>query len=76
MPWNQMMANTTQDRAGIPWKKVNTGARKFSAVLEWPMIIAENPAEDEGAEQPTENSPRGEQYIDQKGSRDQYLDGA
>ena len=38
-----MMANTTQDSAGIPWKKVNTGAMKFSAVLDWPMIIARIP---------------------------------
>src|SRR5215475_13199076 len=43
MPWNQMMANTTHDSAGMPWKKVNTGAMKFSAVLDWPMIIARKP---------------------------------
>ena len=43
MPWNQMMANTTHDSAGMPWKKVRIGAMKFSAVLDWPMIIARMP---------------------------------
>ena len=43
MPWNQMMANTTHDSAGMPWKKVSTGAMKFSAVFDWPMIIARMP---------------------------------
>ena len=40
MPLNQMMANTTQDRAGMPWKKVKIGETKFSIVRDWPMTTA------------------------------------
>src|SRR5512142_3534863 len=43
MPWNQMMANTTQDSAGMPWKKVSTGAMKFSAVFDRPIASASKP---------------------------------
>ena len=35
-----MMANTTQDSAGIPWKNVSTGAMKFSAVFDCPITSA------------------------------------
>src|SRR3981081_74712 len=40
VPWNQMMANTTQDSAGMPWKKVRTGLMKFSSVFERAMTSA------------------------------------
>ncbi len=43
MPWNQMMANTTQDSAGMPWKNVSTGAIKFSAVFDCPITNARMP---------------------------------
>src|SRR6267142_1190985 len=33
-PWNQMMANTTQDNAGIPWNSVRIGDRKLSTARE------------------------------------------
>ena len=34
MPLNQMMANTTQDSAGMPWHRFSTGARKSLAADE------------------------------------------
>ena len=58
MPWNQMMANTTQDSAGMPWKNVSTGATKFSAVFDLADHQRQHAAEDEGAEQPAENAAR------------------
>src|ERR1700760_618172 len=33
-PWNQMMANTTQDSAGMPWNSVRIGDRKLSTARE------------------------------------------
>ena len=76
MPWNQMMANTTQDSAGMPWKNVSTGAMKFSAVLELADDQRQHAAEDEGAEQAGEDAPGGEQHVDQERAGDQNFDGA
>ena len=76
MPWNQMMANTTQDSAGMPWKNVSTGAMKFSSRLRLPDHQRQNAAEDEGAEQPAEDARRGQQHVSQQRAGDQNFDGA
>src|SRR5436305_9914247 len=43
-PWNQMMANTTHDSAGIPWNNVRIGDRKLSAPRERTISSANDPA--------------------------------
>src|ERR1700744_716776 len=40
MPWNQMIANTTQDSAGMPWNSVRIGERNSFKARERTMTTA------------------------------------
>jgi hypothetical protein len=42
-PWNQMMANTTQDSAGMPCNRVRIGERKLSTARERTITSASPP---------------------------------